>query len=167
MSERIRFPVSAVGIGRQDYSQNLEYSVEPVIRSHLQRINWWFTAAGWPTVPFPFVYLGDLVFEDRAGVVTNICPSDVEYYIYDVWNQGLYNALTPCLLYKYTLVPFALVEVIGLVYGYQKASLHFTSGVKCEPGFTYVVCLAQYSELPTFTASMIVHGLTDRVIYEE
>lgn len=163
MSVRKTFNIATVGIGRADYSQNVEYSTEPLIRSHLWR-RVWSAYVAFPTLPYPNVYGIILPFEDREGNVLYYAPEDVEYMIYDILIGGDYNALTIAGLQKLRWPDFALIETVAEVYGYGESSVSLTKGHKCEPGVVYVALANQWSEKPFFDISFTAHGMADLVI---
>jgi len=168
MSRR-SFTVTPDGIGRPDFSQNIELAVESEIRSHQYRYNWTVEATLF-TYDFPDTYFVLLQFQDEAGNVINYVPSDVKYLIQDLFMSGDYNALTIAALekYSYPLVltdpNAAYLETIAMVFGYGSAKIVLTKGHVCEPGRAYLVSLNQWSELDEFTASFIVHAYTDLMV---
>lgn len=160
MAVKRTFTVTPTGVGRKDYSQNVEVSVEPVIRSHLSRINWW---AEWPywTPPYPYTWDLILPFFNKAGAVLDYVPEDIIYHIYDIYLYGKYNALTPAILRKYSYPDYIFLEEVAAIYGYGGAHLWISRGYKCEVGRVYTVSGTQWSEKPTFTIDLLVHGMTD------
>lgn len=175
MSRR-SFTVSPTGVARADYSQSIELSVEPEIRSHQYRYNW--TAESLPfddpdaldTLDFPDTHFVLLEFQDKAGNLLEYVPADVKYLIHNLYVSGDYNALTIAALekYSYPLVltdpNAAYLETIAMIFGYGSAKIPISEGHTCEPGIAYMVSLNQWSEKETFRASFIVHAYTDLVL---
>ncbi len=168
MSRR-SFTVSPLGVGRPDYSQSIELSVEPEIRSHQYRYNWTVEAT-LDAYDFPDTHFVLLEFQDKDGNVIEYVPSDVKYLIYDLYTSGNYNALIIAALekYSYPLVltdpNAAYLETIAMIFGYGSAKIVLSEGHLCEPGRAYMVSLNQWSELDEFTASFIVHAYTDLMV---
>lgn len=179
MSRRRTFAVVPTGVARADWSQSIELSVQPEVRSHQYRYNW--TVESLPfdypdpdevldTYPFPEYHAVLLVFQDRAGNVLEYVPSDVKYLIYDIWVTGDYNALTMATLEKfsYPLVltdpDAAFIETVAKVFGYGKAEIHLSKGHLCEAGIAYMVPWTQWSEKEKFRASFIVHAYSDVIV---
>jgi len=157
------FTIPTVGVGRADYSQNIELAVEPQIRSHLYRYNWTVETT-LDTLTFPEAHVVLLRFEDKAGNLLDYVPSDIKYLIYDIMVSGNYNALTLGALYKYSYPALAYLETVAEIFGYGRAEIKFTRGHRCEPGRVYAVALNQWSEKAQFTGSFVVHALSDVVV---
>lgn len=176
MSRRRAFTVDPTGVGRRDWSQNIERSVQPEVRSHQYRYNWAVESAaiGTPdaldTYAFPDTHFVLLEFQGESGNVLEYVPSDVKYLIYDLYMSGDYNALTIAALekYSYPLVltdpNAAYLETVAMIFGYGSAKIKLTEGHHCEPGRAYMVSLNQWSELDAFRASFIVHAYTDLMV---
>lgn len=169
MSRRRSFTVVPTGVGRRDWSQSVELSVQPEVRSHQYRYNW-AVEAELDTYAFPDTHFVLLEFQDRAENVLEYVPSDMKYLIYDLFMSGDYNALTIAALekYSYPLVltdpNAAYLETIAMIFGYGSAKIKLTEGHLAEPGRAYMVSLNQWSELDEFTASFIVHAYTDLMV---
>ncbi|GAG59005.1 unnamed protein product, partial [marine sediment metagenome] len=164
------FAVETVGVGRKDYSQSVELSVEPEIRSHQYRYNWTVEATLDTYEDPEDVHFTPLLFQDRAGNILDYVPSDVKYLLYDVYVSGDYNALTIAALEKhsYPIDPddpdASLLDPIAIVFGYGSAKIALSEGHICEQGRVYLVSLNQWCEKPTFTVSFIVHAYTDLIL---
>lgn len=163
MSVEKTVTIVTVEVGRADYSQSVEYSTEPIIRSHLERRTW-SSYVTFPTLPYPIAYGILLPFEDREGNVLYYVPEDVEYMIYDVLVGGDYNALTIAGLRKLSWPDLAFIETVAEVYGYGKSSIPLTKGHECEAGTVYLVLATQWSEKASFNISYTVHGMADVVV---
>lgn len=168
MSRRA-FTVVPTGVGRSDWSQNVELAVQAEVRSHQYRYNW-AVEAELDTYAFPDTHFVLLEFQDEAGNILNYVPSDVKYLIYDLFMSGNYGALTIAALekYSYPLVltdpNAAYLETIAMIFGYGSAKIKITEGHLAEPGRAYMVTLNQWSEQATFTASFVVHAYTDLMV---
>lgn len=161
--QRRTFTVTPIGVGRPDYSQNVELAVEREIRSHLYRYNWTIEST-LATLVYPQAHTILLQFLDGAGNLLNYVPSDIKYLIYDIYVSGDYNALTLAGLYIFSYPAYALLETVAEVFGYGKASIELARGHPCVPGRAYTVALNQWSEHATFNGSFIVHGMSDEVV---
>jgi len=159
MSIRV-FPVTPTGVGRRDYSQNVEQAVEPIIRSHLTRIIW-TNRYLLPTLEWGVdFYAAPLAFEDLEGNVTDYVPQDPKYTIYSVQLTGSSDTLTECRLIKYTR-NLVLVEDICRSFEYGGAKANFEKGYVCEPGYMYFVVVNQWTDKPFFEAAFVVTGVMD------
>lgn len=178
MSRRA-FTVVPTGVGRRDWSQSIELSVQPEVRSHQYRYNWAVESRPFDypdpdevldTYAFPDTHFVLLEFQNRAGNVLEYVPSDVKYLIYDTFMSGDYNALTIAALekYSYPLVltdpNAAYLETIAMIFGYGSAKIKLTEGHLAEPGRAYMVSLNQWSEKAKFRASFVVHAYTDLMV---
>lgn len=146
-----------------DWSQNVEQSVEPQVRSHMYRYNWTVEAT-LATYAYPDAHIVLLQFQDRAGNVLNYVPSDVKYLMYDAVVSGDYNALTLGALYKYSYPDLVYVETILEVFGYGNVPIGLARGHVFEVGRSYFISLNQWSEKATFNGSFIVHAYTDEMV---
>ena len=169
MSTRRTFSVVPTGVGRKDWSQNVEQTVEPQVRSHMYRYNWTtettYEASDYPGEwGFPNARIVLLQFQDLAGNVLNYVPSDVKYLMYDAIVSGDYNALTLGAIYKYTYPGLVYLETILEVFGYGNVPIGLAKGHVFEAGRVYLISLQQWSEKDEYTASFIVHAYTDLIV---
>jgi len=117
-----------------------------------------------PTVPFGFIYTIYFIFP--GGVVA--APATPRHF-YNVINTSGRNALVLAGFYRFNswadYLIFNVDEWYGTVYGYGKAELHWTNGIKTEEGKVYAAGICEYSERPTFTIHMTSHSLFEEVVY--
>lgn len=108
---QITFPVNVIGVGRKDYSQQVEYSVEPIVRSYQDS------------------YVLDEVYTVAANstrtITVNIPVSTVVL---------LYDFLASCTANRMIGLQVNAVDTAGLVssifskHGYQKVEHHHSRG---------------------------------------
>jgi hypothetical protein len=104
--------ITPVGVGRVDYSQNVEFSVEPIIRSYQDVYNYDDT---WVLAPL------------ETQVQTINIPGDTVVLLYDFLFCCVKNIL---LTVKVESIDMAMV--VGTVFdksGYQRIEHHHTRGV--------------------------------------
>jgi len=161
------FTVPAKGIGRKDYSRNVDFAVQPTLRGHQGRQNWY---AEWtlPTVPFGYIYVAYLRFFDAEGNLVYPAP-DIPYHLYRMVVTTERNALILVALYRFAswadMMVFNYDKWYGDLFGYGEAELRFTNGIKTEEGKLYAVAFSEYSEEATFTAHFLVNSLREEIIY--
>lgn len=163
MSTRRSFTVVPTGVGRSDWSQNVELAVESQVRSHMYRYNWTVEST-LDTYDYPNAHIVLLHFQDRAGNLLNYVPSDMKYLMYDAVVSGNYNALTLGALYKYSYPSLVYLETILEVFGYGNVPIALERGHVFEVGRAYFISLNQWSEKDDFNASFIVHSYTDVMV---
>ena len=167
MSRRRTFSVVPTGVGRKDWSQNVEQTVEPQIRSHMYRYNWaietTYEASDFPGEwDFPHSRIVLLRFEDRAGNLLNYVPYDMKYLMYNAVVSGDFNSLTLGALYSTR--GLVELETIFEIFGYGKVPIALARGHVFEAGRSYWISLQQWSEKDEYTASFIVHAYTDEMV---
>lgn len=162
------FAVPEVGVGRRDYSETVEFASEASFRGHQLRLCWTFEFPGVPTVPFPGFYAIGLLFWDAAHVPVIPAP-DIPYYIYKVTITTGRAALAIAGFYRFASLADANIWNVekwyGDSYGYGKAELVYTNGIKTLEGKVYCVAFAEYSEEPTFDFRMNIDGLNEEIVY--
>jgi hypothetical protein len=126
--------ITATGVGRKDYSQQIEHSVEALIRSHLTRVAWAFTynfPAGytWALIGLP---LGDLW----------PAPSTL-YHLYDLDISLDKNVFVEVGFYEFLsladYLAFNPSREFGGTCGYGDEFVNYVKGVKTIPGRYYAV----------------------------
>jgi len=163
---RERFTVAPTGVGRSDYSQDIQAAVEPLTRSHQQRVSW---SARYLLPPYLFgegYWAAPLTFEDEEGTSQLYVPEAPKYCLYDFSTQVSQNALMENGLAKIEKIeaitdPTVIVENIFKVYGYGKSSIRLTKGYICEPGYSYIVYITCYTEQPSYYVTTNVMGIDD------
>ncbi len=165
-----RFAVSALGVGRKDYSVNVEASVEAMIRSHQLRVTWNLIAEDVPTLAFPECYWLSLFFMNYAGGLVLVAPSDVRYAIYGLSVSGRLNALTICGLDQFESIipgpvfdmPVGHIKTVARAFGFSKAELQFSRGHPSVAGRAYALPVCVWSDQPTFSVSVHIDGIIDK-----
>jgi len=171
MAMRRTYPIVAAGVGRVDYSKNAEIMVETAIRSHLSRRSW---VGYWEDVPssiYPdtnaslFLFFADSTLQFAAPSITQ--------HIKDISFSTNRNCLVYAKFAKYatfwdmiddeTHIGPGPEEVIWEEWGYGGVELKFSKGIPTEEGHYYAIQLAAYSEKPTYTYNIQIHGLADLI----
>lgn len=162
------FDVPIEGIGRRDYSQAVEVATASSWRGHQRRVSWGGSYT-LPTPVFGLVYITYLPFdvsiEDPLGLFAPATP----YYFMSLTVSSIQDALTCVFFANFATWDDVLIfnydEWFGEIYGYGKASLEYSKGVKTKEGRIYVLGFCTYPESATFTAEFSVHGLQEEVVY--
>jgi len=162
------FTVPVKGIGRRDYSKAVEYASQPTSRGRLARVNWGINFNGVPWIPFPWVYGWKIVFIDEEGHAVVAAPA-LPRHFYHMGITAKRAALIVVGCYVYADEAHAdmwLPEAcFGWCYGYGKAELSFTNGVKTEEGKVYSLLFAEYSEEASFDVFITINALLEEVAY--
>lgn len=160
MSKRVT-TVLATGVGRKDYSQNVEYSVETALRSLQERFFYAYNYAGLPALAFPDVYESRLQFL-LNGVLQYNAPSEKPWMFYLIEATTNTNDLCVVTLNRYaTLDAFnsgTITEHLGTAFGFLEAKLEFTKGIPTVAGSIYSVQLGVFSGAD-FDLDVVVHGI--------
>lgn len=162
------FTVPSLGIGRRDYSKSIEFATQATTRGHQARVNTIGDYVGVPVTPFPGFGASFITFFDENDALVTEAPG-IPYHIYEVIVTSGRNALVICGLYRFNSVDEAYAWNVekwyGDIYGYGQASLTFTNGIKTQKGKVYVVGLMEYSEEALCELHLLIHMLTEEVIY--
>jgi hypothetical protein len=169
MKERSLGSVVPLGVGRKDYSLQVEKSVVPLLRSHQTRDSW--TLYGTlDTVAYPDAYMCVLSFwVDSTQVYYVPAQEDgkpIRHIVHDIEVSGNRDAVTVAGLYKYSYPDLVFIETICQVFGQRSVSIHLSKGCVLEPGWVYCVPLAQYSGFTNFDYGVTVHGIRDKIAGE-
>lgn len=161
MSKRVSTVVSPTGIGRKDYSQNIEFSVEKAIRSLQQRFFYSYNYAGLPALVFPNVYETRLQFL-VDGVLQFTAPSTMPWMLYLVEVTTNTNSLCVVTLNRYSTLQAYLdgniTEHLGTVFGFVEAKMDFTKGIPTVGGSIYSLQIGEFSGFD-FDMDVVIHGL--------
>lgn len=153
--------VVADGIGRKDYSQSVEYSVEKEIRSLQERFFFSYNYVGLPALAFPDVYESRLQFL-IDGVLQYNAPSKKPWMFYLVEATTNTNSLVVITLNRYaTLQAFNdgnITEHLGTTFGFVDAKLEFTKGIPTVAGSIYSIQIGEFSGFD-FDLDVVIHGL--------
>lgn len=162
------FVIPQRGMGTRDYSEAVEFASQASFRGHQARVNWAEDYYDADTLPFPEINAAALLFFNAAGDTVIEAP-DIPYHIYHIIVTSERNALVVAGFYRFASLADAYIWNVekwyGDVYGYGKAELLYTNGIKTEEGKVYVVALSEYSEEPTFSIHMTANALEEEVIY--
>jgi hypothetical protein len=161
------FVVPATGIGRRDYSQAVEFASQATMRGHQLRGAVIMDSVVLPTVPWPWCYATPIAFFDAEGILrpTPTIPEHFQSIIVTTQRQALVLAG----LYRFRTYNDIVIwnpdEWYGDMFGYGRAELLYTSGIKTELGKYYAIALAEWSEEPTFTVSFTFSSLQEEMVY--
>jgi hypothetical protein len=168
MSKIKTFVVPERGIGKRDYSEAIEFASQASFRGHQRRMVWTFEYYGIPTAPFPNFYGIGLQFFDAGGGVVIPAP-DIPYHIYKVTVTTGRAALVLAGFCRFASLADANIWNVekwyGDTYGYGKAELIYTNGIKTEQTKVYAVALSEYSERPDFDIRLSVDALWEEIVY--
>jgi hypothetical protein len=149
------------GVGRKDYSQNVEYSVEKELRSLQERFFYSYRFAGLSPVVFPNVYESLLQFLVGSSLQYE-APSGTPWMFYLA--EATTNRLALCVMTFNRYASYQdfllgnIAERLGTSFGLVDAKLEFTKGVKTVPGSLYSIQYADFNP-GAFDMDIIVHGL--------
>lgn len=161
LAQRRSFSVTPTGVAREDYSQNVEYSVEREIRSLQERFFYSYRFDALSAVTFPDVYESQLQFL-VDGVLLDTAPSTEPWMFYLINATSDRNALCVVTLNRYAnMADFAagvIAENLGTAFGYQEAKLELTKGIVTRAGSVYSIQYADFCNTD-FNMDIIIHGL--------
>lgn len=153
--------VVATAVGRKDYSQNVEYSVEREIRSLQQRFFYSYSFTGLAPVAFPDVYESQLQFLVN-GALQDEAPTTEPWMFYLVNVTGSRNALCVVTFNRYAsradYIAGTVAERLGTAFGFQEAKLELTKGIVTQAGSVYSVQYADFCG-GAFNMDVVIHGL--------
>lgn len=153
--------VTASGVGRKDYSQDVQYSVETQLRSLQERFffSYHFTTLG--ALVFPNVYESPLQFLVGNGLQFE-APSTNPWMFYLAEATTDTVNLAVVALNRYASYQDFLNGIIaengGTMLGFLEAKLDFTKGIPTIAGSVYSIQYGVYSGAP-FNLDLVVHGL--------
>jgi hypothetical protein len=113
MAERRTFPVTATGVGRKDYSANVEYSVMPLIRSWQSK----------------YVY-SELITVPAGAEVTQLITivTGTVIIVYDVAISAPKNALLRLMVDLWSPLFGGVWNMVLVKLGYQKVDISLRDG---------------------------------------
>lgn len=159
--KRETLAVTASGVGRPDYSENIEYSIEQQIRSLQERFFYSVRYTGLAGVIYPNVYEAPLSFLVN-GALQFAAPTQKPWVFYLVQSSSGRNALVVIALNRYNnyteYLNGNIAERLGTTFGYGIATLAFTKGIPTVPGSVYSVQYAEFCGLQ-FNMDVTIHGL--------
>lgn len=160
-TKRVSTVVSPTGVGRKDYSQSVEFSVETALRSLQERFFYSYSYTSLPLLVFPSVYETRLQFL-IDGALQYEAPSQKPWMFYLVEATTKTNNLCVVTFNRYaTLADFnsgTITEHLGTAFGYLQAKLEFTKGIPTKVGSLYSVQLGVFSGVD-FDIDVVVHGI--------
>lgn len=172
MTMKTTYPLIAVGVGRVDYSKNAEVMTEPVARSHLSRRSWVGYWENYPTQIYPNTDAAIFLFFSDHHAFQFAAPAII-HHIKDISFSTNRNSLVYLKFAKYatfwdmiddeTHMGPGPEEVFWEEWGYGGVEVKFSKGIPTEEGHYYANHVASYSEKPTFTYNIQVHGLADLI----
>jgi len=154
------FVVETKGVGRKDYSENVEVTTEPFIRSRQLRFFYSIRYIALAALAYPDVYEAPLAFLVN-GQLQNQAPKTP--YLFSLLTAvGNRNALVALQFNRYNseqdYLNMNIAEVLGVAYGYMKTQLQFTKPIPTREGSVYSVYIAEWSNL-NFNLELAIHGL--------
>lgn len=161
LSRKQSMTITPTGVGRKDWTQQVEVSVEQQLRSLQQRFFYSVHYTGLAGVVFPNVYESPLSFLVN-GVLQNTAPTTRPWMFYLCEVSTDKNCLCVIAFNRYNSYSDYLAgnvaEHLGTAYGYGSAKLIFTKGIPTTPGSVYTI---QYAELcgVVFNMDVTIHGL--------
>lgn len=162
------FAVPSKGIGRKDYSDQVEFVSYATMKGiqYRYQLTAKFTL---PTLPYPDFYVSLYRFVNRDGVLVYPAP-DIPYHLYSVECAGETKELMMAGVYRFNTYDDIWIwnvdEWYGDVYGYGKVKLQYSKGIRTVEGKYYLLALAQWSEAPTFVFNDTDHLLREDVRFD-
>jgi hypothetical protein len=157
MAETKRYTIAPVGVGRPDYSMNVEYSVNPVIRS--KQVRWfWTVSAVIPAGVIP----GFILTFPKPGGGLSWWATKIPIVLKDISLSTDKNALLDAEFERIDWPTFPIPPILGIVsikekIGYDGVEMHFREGHRVVEGYMYVMAAQEGSGLP-WLASINVYG---------
>lgn len=159
--ERRSTSVTASGVGRKDYSQNVEYSVEKELRSLQERFFYSYQFVGLNTLVLPNVYESLLQFLVGNSLQYE-APSQNPWMFYLAELTAHTNNLAVITFNRYLDYAHYLAgtveERLGTAFGFLEAKLEFTKGIPTVAGSLYSVQYGVFSGA-NFDCDLVIHGL--------
>lgn len=156
------FVVPATGAGKADYTQAIEFATQPTWRSWQRRTVWTLHVDGIPSVPiadFYFIFL----YSFEAGVL--YWDTRKPRHFQNVIVSSSRKALVVAGLYQFATLADELAWLpekwYGDMWGYGKAELEYTNGIRAEVGKYFAAKLCEYSGEPTFDIDISVSSLDE------
>jgi len=152
--------LTPTGVGRKDYSEDIQYSVEQQIRSLQQRFFYSVKYINLTGLVYPNVYEAPLSFLVDS-ILQNTAPKK-PYLFYLVEVSSERNALVVVAFNRYAsyadYLAGIVAEHLGTVFGYGVAKLSLTKGLPTLEGSVYTVQFAELCGL-NFNMDVTLHGL--------
>jgi len=171
MSTRQTLVVTPTGVGRRDYSQDIQVAVEPLVssRSHQARLAY----SARLLIPTP-VWGGDgwsitYGFYDEDFVLRAYVPDAPKVMLYDFYSKASQNALLELGMAKVQKMeteydPVVVLEEIFKAYGYGEVSYRISKGLIPEPGYSYIEYLNCYTTEDYYYLTINTFGISDTLI---
>jgi len=146
--------VETWGTGRKDYSDNVEYSVQPILRSHLRRIAYntyavpafGYVSFDWGYLWTSPLYIGGQTFDEivsdavRAGLdratgelYARLYEETLPIHVYQYSAESASNHLVDIAWFEYPSFYDAIFDInstaLGRSAGFKKATLKWTAGI--------------------------------------
>ena len=162
------FPVTARGVGRRDYSDAIEFASAATAKGLQARAANTARYFGVPVVAWPDFWVMLFLFADEYRVVSEVAPR-IAYHIFNIEVAGEGAALTLAGLYRFATYDdiwmWNVDKWYGDMFGYGKAALDYTKGIKTAEGKYYLIAFSQYTEKPSFNVHIKVNMLNEEVFY--
>jgi len=163
------YPVTAEGIGRQDYTQCVQRSTSQFHTAALRQAGIAFGYSGLlPTVPWPNIYAGVVVMPQDDGSWDYGASTIIVHFMEMSITIGS-NCLVVIGLARFAsladLYIWNVAEYFPRIYGYGRAKIQYTNGITSQPGSVYATVTGFYSSNPTEHYTGMCTGLvTDLTI---
>lgn len=135
------FTIPAKGVGRKDYSDAIERSVQPYITRALRQDS--FEVYGvWlmPVIPFPLAWDFYLVMPQEDGT-WDYLASSITLHFFELHASIKTNHLIGIGLKRYASIDDALAGIVAerspFIFSYNKADLTFLKGIPTREGSVY------------------------------
>ena len=167
MATSIRtFTVEPEGVGRRDYSQDLQYSTIKYERSYQIPNIYWLTVPNIPSLPPPAVWTLVYTFLLPDGTLAGNAPEHKTWF-FNIRTATDRNALLFASFARWTNITELLaalppVEIFRTRWGYGIIDMDFTKGVRTIEGCAYALL---FNELvgPVFNWRMNTTCMRERI----
>jgi len=164
------FTVPTKGIGRKDYSNAIEFATYATSKGLQARFTYMAEWTDLPTLAWPDFYVCSIQFFDEEHALTYPAPG-IPYHLYQLLITGESNALIFTGFYRFNseddIWSWNVDKWYGDMFGYGRAELNFSKGIKTVKGKWYIIAFAQYIDKPTFSVDLTSHWLSEEVIFPD
>lgn len=164
MTSKTTFAVPAKGIGRKDYSTNVEHSTAALVTPSLRQQLFVAVYVGvLPCLAFPEQYQFPLPMPQEDGS-WDLEASSIMVHFTNMSLSLRSNNLVFIGLVRYASVEDMYVGIIAqrfpVAFNYTNVELSFTKGIVSEPSSVYVAAAGFWSAELEEEISLIVNGIT-------
>ena len=152
--------IRQTGVGWKDYTQDTEFATEAFIRTVQERFFYSVFFSNLAALTFPNVYETRLDFLVDS-VLTRTAPKR-PYMFYLLSASTDSNALVYVSLLRYAnyqdFLNGVVAEYLGTAFGYGKAEVELTKGLRTNEGSVYSVQFGEFCGR-NFNMNLVLHGL--------